>query len=77
MDHLDLTMIAKENGKTESALDAISGEMFGKESILRALMPKAADHTNRGSIFPLRMGEVHNGGRKGHTYFYSKTLLYF
>ena len=36
-----------------------------------------ADHTNRGSIFSLRMDEVRKGKHKVHTYFYSKIYLHF
>ena len=39
MDYLDLT-ITKESRKTESALCAILGKTFGKESVVTALVPK-------------------------------------
>ena len=39
MDHFNLT-IAKESGRTESALCTVSGKTFGKESVLTALVPK-------------------------------------
>ena len=39
MEYLDLTIV-KERRRTESALCAISGETFGKESMITTLVPK-------------------------------------
>ena len=49
MDHPDFT-IAKERGKTESALSAILGRTFGNESVLTVLMPKETVALSAGSI---------------------------
>ena len=49
MDPLDLT-IAKESGKTQSALCAISGKMFDKESVLTALVLNNLVALSAGSI---------------------------
>ena len=49
MEYLDLA-IAKESGRTESALCAISGKKLGKESVLTVLVPKKPVAESVGSI---------------------------
>ena len=49
MEYLDLT-IAKESRRTESALCAILGKIFGKEAALTALVPKKSIAQPVGSI---------------------------
>ena len=65
LDHLDLT-IANETRRTESALCAISGEMFDKESVPRALLvPKNAVALSVGSIkIDQKVRKCTNGGQK-------------
>ena len=49
MDHLDLTIV-KESKIIRSAFCAISGDTFGKESVLTALVPKKSVAPSVGSI---------------------------
>ena len=49
MEYLDLTIV-KESRKTESALCAISGKIFGKEHVLTALVSKKPVAQPVGSI---------------------------